>query len=131
DGRRQAAGRESPLARIVAPAPKLTLRCHAPGRSNAAGAPMSQSCKAVYIAGWGCQAPYTHHRMSNDRQRLVAKLREHGDRRRAALGTAEEELEAIAELLPAAIEARITKVEVARLSGLSRPTIDALLARRG
>src|SRR5437588_9111622 len=41
DGRRQAAGGEPPRARIVAPAPKLTLRCHAPGRSRAAGALLS------------------------------------------------------------------------------------------
>jgi hypothetical protein len=90
---------------------------------------MSLLCKAVYIAGPRCQVPYTRRRMTDVRERLIAQLREHGERRRAARAAADQELAAIAELLPDAIEAGITKVEIAKLSGVSRPTLDMLLAR--
>lgn len=68
--------------------------------------------------------------MPHDRERLIAQLREHGDRRRAAEAVSREELERIAELVPAAIKAGIAKREIARLTGVSRPTIDAILKRQ-
>jgi DNA invertase Pin-like site-specific DNA recombinase len=68
--------------------------------------------------------------MADDRERLIAQLREHGARRRAAEATSAEELERIARLIPAAIEAGIPKREIARLTGVSRPTIDAILSRQ-
>lgn len=58
---------------------------------------------------------------------LRARLAEHGNRRRAALEQASAELDAIAELAPAALAAGITKVEIAKLGGVSRPTLDAKL----
>jgi hypothetical protein len=63
------------------------------------------------------------------RERLAATLREHGERRKSALTTADQELDAIARLLPAALEAGITKMEVSRLTGIGRPTIDSILKR--
>jgi hypothetical protein len=64
------------------------------------------------------------------RERLVARLREHGAQRRSALSSADQELEAIAGLLPDALDAGITKMEISRLTGVGRPTIDAILNRR-
>jgi CRP-like cAMP-binding protein len=68
--------------------------------------------------------------MSDERERLRAQLREHADRRRDGLATAREELDAIAQLLPRALDLGIKKVELAELTGLSRPTINALLKGR-
>lgn len=67
--------------------------------------------------------------MAHQRERLVTRLREHGDRRRAAEATSKQELKRIAKLIPTAIDAGITKREIARLTGVSRPTIDAILRR--
>jgi hypothetical protein len=65
----------------------------------------------------------------DDRDRLTARLREHGDRRRAARDADREELDAIAELLPRALGVGISKREVVRLTGVSRTWIDELLRR--
>lgn len=67
--------------------------------------------------------------MADNREQLVTRLREHGDRRRAAQATSKQELERIAKLIPTALEAGITKRDIARLTGVSRPTIDAILKR--
>lgn len=70
--------------------------------------------------------------MADERERLAQELRRHGELRRRSLATAEQELVEIASLLPAAFQAGITKAEIQRLTGVSRPTINALLrgARR-
>jgi len=68
--------------------------------------------------------------MADERERLVAELREHGERRTAALGTADDELREIAGLIPRALAAGIRKIEIARLTGLGRPTIDRLVRER-
>jgi hypothetical protein len=68
--------------------------------------------------------------MADERERLAARLREHGERRRAALDTAEEELEAIKPLVPRAIELGLSQVEIARLTAVSRQTIIAWLKPR-
>lgn len=65
--------------------------------------------------------------VAEQRQRVADNLRTHGDVRRRSLATAERELAEIAALLPAALDAGITKAEIQRLTGVSRPTIDALL----
>ena len=67
--------------------------------------------------------------MPKDRQRLAAQLREHGRRRHEADATSRRELDATAELLPAALEAGISKREIARLARVSRPTLDEMLKR--
>jgi CRP-like cAMP-binding protein len=69
-------------------------------------------------------------RVTAARVRLTSRLRAHGERRRAAEATSERELGAIAKLLPEAIEVGISKAEIARLTGVSRPTIDAILRDR-
>ena len=48
----------------------------------------------------------------------------------AGRDTADEALKEIADLLPSALEAGITKIEIQRLTGVSRPTIDRLLRER-
>jgi hypothetical protein len=68
--------------------------------------------------------------MSSQQDRLRARLREEGERRKRGLAAAEQARDAIADLLPAALDAGITKVELSKLTGLTRPTIDALLKRR-
>lgn len=67
--------------------------------------------------------------MADERERLKAELQKHGERRQAAEATSKAELERIAEVIPQALAAGITKVEIARLTGVSRPTIDAILDR--
>lgn len=67
--------------------------------------------------------------MADPRKRLITRLREHGDRRRAADATSKQELKRIAKLIPTALQAGITKRDIARLTGVSRPTIDAILKR--
>jgi hypothetical protein len=64
-----------------------------------------------------------------DREALIAELRRHGEQLRAARDAEGEELDAIAELLPLAIEAGITKVDIARLTGVGRPWINRTLDR--
>jgi hypothetical protein len=69
--------------------------------------------------------------VADDPERLREQLREHGKRRRAARETDREELQAIAELLPLAVDAGIPKREIERLTGVSRPWIDQLLRGNG
>jgi hypothetical protein len=69
--------------------------------------------------------------VADDPERLREQLREHGQRRRAARETDREELRAIAELLPQAVDAGISKREIERLTGVSRPWIDQLLRGNG
>lgn len=67
--------------------------------------------------------------MPDDRQRLAEQLRQHGRRRHEADAASRRELDAIAALLPAALEAGISKREIARLARVSRPTLDEMLRR--
>jgi hypothetical protein len=62
--------------------------------------------------------------VSDQRERLKAELRMHGDRLRAAQAADEREHEAIAKLVPRAIDAGISKREIARLAAVGRPWID-------
>jgi lambda repressor-like predicted transcriptional regulator len=68
--------------------------------------------------------------VSGDRDRLLAELQQQADRRQAAQAVARDAIAEIAKLLPAAIEAGISKREISRRTGLSRVTIDELLRRR-
>jgi hypothetical protein len=68
--------------------------------------------------------------MSDKRARLSRQLQRAGASRRKNLEAVDESLAQIAELLPAALEAGFTKTEIERLTGVSRPTIDALLRER-
>jgi hypothetical protein len=65
--------------------------------------------------------------MADAQARLRRELERQGVLRRSGLEAADQALRGIAALVPAAIEAGITKVEIQRLTGVSRPTIDALL----
>jgi hypothetical protein len=67
--------------------------------------------------------------VESERDRLLKQLRGHGDRRRAAREVERQELEAIAALLPEALRFGISKREIARLTGVSRPWIEALIER--
>jgi hypothetical protein len=68
--------------------------------------------------------------VSDDRERLLQQLAAHAERRRAALDMASSEMNEIAELIPAAIRAGISKREISRRTGVSRTWIDELLERR-
>jgi hypothetical protein len=68
--------------------------------------------------------------MSDATERLRAQLREHGDQRRQAREADRREMEAIAKLLPDALAAGISKREITRLTGISRPWIERLMANR-
>jgi hypothetical protein len=68
--------------------------------------------------------------MSDEVAKLRRQLQRHGAKRRQSLDAAEQALHDIAELLPSALVAGITKREIQRLTGVSRPTIDALLRER-
>lgn len=67
--------------------------------------------------------------MASDIARVTEQLRRHGQLRARALQDAEAETDAIAALLPEAVAVRLTKREIAELTGLSRPTIYELLRR--
>lgn len=67
--------------------------------------------------------------MADDPERLRVLLREHGDRRRAAREVDRAELQAIADMLPQTLQVGISKREIERLTGVSRPWIDELLRR--
>jgi DNA invertase Pin-like site-specific DNA recombinase len=58
------------------------------------------------------------------------ELKRLGETRRQALTTAEQALDDIAKLLPAALEAGLTTTEIAKLTGVSRPTIYTLKHQR-
>jgi hypothetical protein len=62
---------------------------------------------------------------------LRTELRARGDRLRAAERAGAEAHAAIAELLPSALEAGLSKREIARLAGVGRPWIDKVLRERG
>jgi hypothetical protein len=68
--------------------------------------------------------------MPDDRAQLRRQLQRLGARRRKGLDTADQALADIADILPAALEAGITKTEIQRLTDVSRPTIDGLLRKR-
>jgi hypothetical protein len=65
--------------------------------------------------------------MARNLDQLRAAITAHGDRRRAALATAETELDEIAKLAPRALAAGMTKVELSAIGAVSRPTLDAKL----
>jgi hypothetical protein len=65
--------------------------------------------------------------VSDERERLRAQLREHGDRLREAQATDRCEHEAIAKLLMGALEAGLSKSEIADLAGVGRPWINKTL----
>lgn len=67
--------------------------------------------------------------MESDAERLRAQLQAHGARRLAARQADREELAAIAQLIPDAVEAGVTKREIARFTGMSRVWINELLRR--
>jgi len=67
--------------------------------------------------------------VTEDVERLSTELQERGARRLEAREIDREEVEAIAELLPRAIEAGIAKRDISRWTGLSRVWIDELLRR--
>jgi hypothetical protein len=59
----------------------------------------------------------------------MAQLREHGTRLRDARATERDELDAIAELVPRAVDAGVSRHEIARLTGVGRPWINRVLSR--
>jgi hypothetical protein len=68
--------------------------------------------------------------MPDQRAQLRRQLQRLGAKRHKGLETADQALDDIADILPAALEAGITKTEIQRLTDVSRPTIDALLRKR-
>jgi hypothetical protein len=68
--------------------------------------------------------------MTDQRVELRRQLQRQAAKRRQSLDAAEEALKEIADLLPSALQAGITKIEIQRLTGVSRPTIDRLLRER-
>jgi hypothetical protein len=68
--------------------------------------------------------------VADDRERLKAELRMRGDRLRKAQEAGQREHEAIAKLLRRALEAGISKREIARLASVGRPWIDKTLRER-
>ena len=65
--------------------------------------------------------------MPDDHDRLRAQLREHGQRLREAQATDARAHAAIAKLLPRALDAGISKSEIAELAGVGRPWINKTL----
>jgi hypothetical protein len=66
-----------------------------------------------------------------DRESLRAELLAQGDVLRAAQAADAEAHAEIAKLLPVAIDAGLSKREIARLAGVGRPWIDKTLQERG
>jgi hypothetical protein len=66
----------------------------------------------------------------DDRDCLRAQLGAHGDRLREAQATDRQEHAAIADLLPRALEAGLSKSEIAELAGVGRPWINRTLRSR-
>ena len=62
--------------------------------------------------------------VSDERERLKAERRMHGDRLREAQAADEREHNEIAKLVPRALDAGISKREIARLAAVGRPWID-------
>jgi hypothetical protein len=67
--------------------------------------------------------------VTDEQERLRAQLRAEGERLRAAALASRVAHAAIAALLPSAIEAGLSKREIARLAGVGRPWIDKTLRR--
>jgi transcriptional regulator with XRE-family HTH domain len=65
--------------------------------------------------------------VSDDPQRIVQELQRLGDRRRELRAAEREILDAVERLLPTARAAGISKREIARRTGVSRPWIEHLL----
>ena len=61
---------------------------------------------------------------------IHARIDEAGERRRQALAMADSALNDVVDLVPEALDAGMTKQEIAQLTGVSRMTIDAVLSRR-
>jgi hypothetical protein len=68
--------------------------------------------------------------MTDERAKLRRQLQRHAAKRRQSLDAADKALDEIANLLLPALQAGITKIEIQRLTGVSRPTIDRLLRER-
>jgi hypothetical protein len=66
----------------------------------------------------------------DEREHLKAELRKHGDRLRDAQAADRLEHEAIAQLLPRALDAGISKREIARLAAVGRPWIEKTMQKR-
>jgi hypothetical protein len=62
-------------------------------------------------------------------EELLARLAEHGARRRAALEEAERELDAMRDDLAQAMEQRVPIAELSRIAAVSRPTLYELRRR--
>jgi aspartate-semialdehyde dehydrogenase len=62
--------------------------------------------------------------VSDERERLKAQLRIHGDRLREAQAADQREHQEIAKLVLRALDAGISKREIARLAAVGRPWID-------
>jgi hypothetical protein len=67
--------------------------------------------------------------VTDEQERLRAELKVEGDRLRAAELASSEAHAVIAALLPSAIEAGLSKREIACLTGVGRPWIDKTLRR--
>jgi hypothetical protein len=65
--------------------------------------------------------------MSVDRDEISALLLAHGEHLRRAAAISAEHHAAVAKLLPAAVEAGLSKREIARLAGVGRPWINRAL----
>lgn len=77
-----------------------------------------------------------HHSESQRGREIVRglhadELREAGAARRAALKAADDQLDRIARLMPAALKGGLSVSEIGRLTGVSRPTLYELRARYG
>jgi hypothetical protein len=68
--------------------------------------------------------------MDAEQKRLAEALQRHRTRRQRGLDIAQAELDQLAALIPVALEVGLTKMQIHELSGVSRPTIDALLRRK-
>lgn len=58
------------------------------------------------------------------------QLAAHGKRRTAARKRAKEESDAIRTLIPKALAAGLSKSEIARIAGITRPALDTMLRDR-
>ncbi len=108
----------------------LPFRAGPGGVCASPGAPLRSVVK--HFTTW-VRRPQPHYTraVSGNRDALLARLAEEGDRRRTAQATERAAVEAIAKLIPRALNAGISKREISRCTGLSRPWIDELLQRHG
>ena len=75
-------------------------------------------------------AAYARANLPTDPDSLRAQLQEHGDRLRELDLSRREEHEAIARLIPEALQAGLSKREITRLTSVSRTWIDEILRRQ-